>query len=120
MIQGLATTGKQCALWVRIVLLVCTFSCVGPLLGQTAVDGFDPNVNGPVRAIAIQSDGKIVIGGEFSTVGGYNCSRIARLKNGNYVIGSGFWHNGGMTVGAATWGSGTSGISGPARRLPSE
>lgn len=50
------------------------------LLGQSANDGFDPNVNGPVHAIAVQSDGKIVIGGEFTSVGGITRSNIARLN----------------------------------------
>ena len=41
---------------------------------------FDPNANARVRAIAIQSDGKIVIGGDFISVGGTSRNRIARLN----------------------------------------
>ena len=39
---------------------------------------------------------------------------ITGLANGNYVVASFVWHNGysGNEVGAATWGDGTSGISG--------
>jgi uncharacterized delta-60 repeat protein len=49
-----------------------------------SLDGsFDPGV-GPdlhVHAIAIQSDGKIVIGGQFATVNGANRVHIARLND---------------------------------------
>ena len=38
---------------------------------------------------------------------------VTALVNGNYVVGSLEWDNGGvMDAGAATWGSGTSGVSG--------
>ncbi|MEJ7862321.1 MAG: FG-GAP-like repeat-containing protein [Pyrinomonadaceae bacterium] len=40
----------------------------------------DPKVNLDVNATAIQSDGKIVIGGGFSSVGGITRNRIARLN----------------------------------------
>lgn len=36
------------------------------------------------------------------------------LPNGNYVVASGFWHNGGADVGALTFCNGTSGCVGPA------
>ena len=40
--------------------------------------------------------------------------RTSRLSNGNYVIASPNWDNGGtVNVGAVTWGSGASGITGP-------
>jgi len=42
--------------------------------------GSDPGVNGGVEAIALQPDGKIVIGGGFTTVGGVTQNRIARLN----------------------------------------
>ena len=45
--------------------------------------GFNPNVNGIVRAIALQSDGKIVIGGDFTTVGEATRNRLARLDAAN-------------------------------------
>lgn len=43
-------------------------------------DGFDPNVDGTVRTIAVQADGKILVGGYFSSVGGSSRTNIARLK----------------------------------------
>jgi uncharacterized delta-60 repeat protein len=60
--------------------------------GQSALDGFDPNAigtdpnaNGTVRVVVIQPDGKILLGGEFTTLapnGGATVTRnrIARLN----------------------------------------
>src|SRR5438874_668046 len=53
--------------------------------GQSALDGFDPNANGAVRAVVVQPDGKILIGGDFTTLspnGGAAVTRnyIARLN----------------------------------------
>ena len=51
--------------------------------GQSALDGFDPNANGSVRVVVVQPDGKILIGGDFTTVlGGVTVTRnhIARLN----------------------------------------
>src|SRR5204863_47734 len=53
--------------------------------GQSALDGFDPNANGTVRVVVVQPDGKILIGGEFTTLspnGGMAVTRnhIARLN----------------------------------------
>jgi uncharacterized delta-60 repeat protein len=42
-------------------------------------DSFDPNANGPVRSIAVQADGKILVGGGFLSVGGQTRYNIARL-----------------------------------------
>jgi uncharacterized delta-60 repeat protein len=35
---------------------------------QSALDGFDPNANGTIRAVVVQPDGKILIGGDFTTL----------------------------------------------------
>src|SRR2546426_10464008 len=53
--------------------------------GQSALDGFDPNANGVVRVVVVQPDGKILIGGDFTTLspnGGVAVTRnrIARLN----------------------------------------
>lgn len=40
---------------------------------------FDPNAGGTVRALAVQANGRIVLGGDFTTVGGQTRSRVARL-----------------------------------------
>ncbi len=61
---------------------------------------FDPGygVNGSVRALALQADGSIVIGGAFTYVDGVPCNRIARLTpNGEvdngFDTGNGFNHD---------------------------
>ncbi len=41
---------------------------------------FNPNANGAVFSTAVQPDGKIVIGGDFTIVGGVARNRIARLN----------------------------------------
>jgi uncharacterized delta-60 repeat protein len=53
--------------------------------GQSALDGFDPNANSTVRVVVTQSDGKILIGGDFTALspnGGAAVTRnhIARLN----------------------------------------
>jgi uncharacterized delta-60 repeat protein len=53
--------------------------------GQSALDGFDPNANGTIRAVVVQPDGKILIGGDFTSLspnGGVAVTRnrIARLN----------------------------------------
>jgi uncharacterized delta-60 repeat protein len=56
-----------------------------PMRAQSALDGFDPNANGLVRVVVVQPDGKILVGGDFTTVspnGGTAVTRnhIARLN----------------------------------------
>ena len=36
--------------------------------GQSALDGFDPNTNGVVEVVVVQPDGKVLIGGDFTTL----------------------------------------------------
>ena len=56
---------------------------VGPAAGgerwDRVTDGFDPNVDCEVTAIAVQADGKIIIA-IFTKVGGINRANIARLN----------------------------------------
>ena len=40
---------------------------------------FNPNANSDVFAITVQPDGRILVGGYFTTIGGTNRNRIARL-----------------------------------------
>ncbi len=46
--------------------------------GQSALDGFDPGANEAITAIAVQPDGKILLGGGFTTIGGGGTGTIAR------------------------------------------
>src|SRR5437870_1172537 len=48
--------------------------------GQSALDGFDPNADGLVRVVVVQPDGKILIGGVFTSIVGQPRNRIARLN----------------------------------------
>jgi uncharacterized delta-60 repeat protein len=47
---------------------------------QSAPDGFDPNANSTVRAIVVQADGKILIGGDFTTVAPNGGMAVARNR----------------------------------------
>ncbi len=49
------------------------------LRAHSPLDGFDPNANGTVFATAVQADGKILAGGDFTSIGGQTRNRIARL-----------------------------------------
>src|SRR5205814_2343418 len=42
-----------------------------------------------ISSVAVQSDGKVLIGGNFTTVNGVSCTRIARL-NADGTLDSGF------------------------------
>jgi len=65
-----------------ILLLVFLFGAVNRADAVSADDGFNPNANGGVwSTIAVQSDGKILVGGIFTSIGGAARNRIARLTN---------------------------------------
>jgi uncharacterized delta-60 repeat protein len=75
---------RKAALFLFSFVLLLAGGAEG-LRGQSALDGFDPNPNGAVRVIVVQPDGKILIGGDFTTLapnGGATVSRnyIARLN----------------------------------------
>jgi uncharacterized delta-60 repeat protein len=74
------------------VLVGGQFTVIGGAVGVTrnriarldpangAADSFDPNASSDVRSIAVQPDGRIVVGGFFFTIGGQSRSQIARLN----------------------------------------
>src|SRR5947207_5720815 len=75
-------TSKATLLLFSIALLTCGAEAVR---GQSALDGFNPNANGEIQVIVVQPDGKILIGGDFTTLspnGGaaVTRNRIARLN----------------------------------------
>lgn len=51
-----------------------------PGLAQTLDDEFSLGTDGPIEVIAVQPDGKVLIGGTFVRVGGINRARLARLR----------------------------------------
>lgn len=67
--------------------------------------------NGTTGISGVISDANSLVGGTANNFVGTN--GIVLLTNGNYIVRSEFWDDGVSTnVGAATWGSGTSGVSG--------
>ena len=43
-------------------------SLTAAVRGQSALDGFNPNPNGNIDVVVVQPDGKILLGGRFSTL----------------------------------------------------
>ena len=61
-----------------------TLGCIARMNGDGSVDtNFDLNLgaNNTVRAIAIQNDGRILLGGDFTNVNGVNLNHVARLNS---------------------------------------
>jgi uncharacterized delta-60 repeat protein len=82
-------------------LLMWLFAA-GLTRAQSALDGFDPNANGPVWVVVVQPDGKILVGGDFTSLspnGGaaVTRNRIARL-NPNGTLDTAFDPNADKTV----------------------
>lgn len=50
------------------------------LYAQPVPDAWNPGTDGTVRAVAVQKDGRIVVGGEFTKVAGETRVRLARLN----------------------------------------
>jgi len=71
------------------VLLLALFALPAAHAAPGDVDPLDAAVNGPVYATAVQPDGKIIIGGSFSSVLGQPRSNIARL-NADGTLDAGF------------------------------
>jgi uncharacterized delta-60 repeat protein len=58
---------------------------------------FNPNADGVVNALALQADGKVLLGGLFTSVGGTTRNRIARV-NADGTLDTGFNPNANSTV----------------------
>ena len=61
-------------------LLVALLVCLPSTSRAQLVDSFDPNANNDVRVLAVQGDGKILVGGLFTSMGGQTRNRIALLN----------------------------------------
>ena len=48
--------------------------------GQSALDGFDPSANSAVRVVVAQPDGKIIIGGDFTSVSPNGGAAVVRNR----------------------------------------
>src|SRR5713226_2480042 len=73
----------------RVHPLLKTAAMLMPLLllaaegrAQSAVDGFDPGADRNVKALAMQPDGKIIVGGTFSSLGGGGTGTTTRNRIG--------------------------------------
>jgi uncharacterized delta-60 repeat protein len=68
---------KKALFWLAAIL-VPVFG--GGVYAASAIDGFNPNANGDVYSVAVQPDGKILVGGTFTSIGGQPRNYIARLN----------------------------------------
>ena len=60
------TTSKAALFMFSVAVLLAGGAAA--VRGQSALDGFDPNVNANVRVVLVQPNGKILIGGDFTTL----------------------------------------------------
>lgn len=65
---------------VLLVLIFVSLSAPNQVIAIVGNDIFNPNVNGAVLTTALQSNGKILVGGSFSQISGTTRSRIGRLN----------------------------------------
>src|SRR5439155_1175455 len=68
--------------WMTLALLMPIVLLAEEGRAQSAVDGCDPGANSSVRAVALQPDGKILLGGDFTTLGGGGIGHTARSRLG--------------------------------------
>jgi len=70
----------------RTILIILFTALLMNLISPTPVkalgaeDGFNPSPSGIVQTIAVQPDGKILVGGYFTTIAGQAVARLARLN----------------------------------------
>src|SRR5437016_13203379 len=68
--------------WMALALLMPIVLLAKEGREQSAVDGFDPGADRNVKALAVQPDGKIVVGGTFSSLGGGGTGTTTRKRIG--------------------------------------
>ena len=53
----------------RTLFFIFALLAIAPsICAQSALDGFDPNANGTIQIVVLQPDGKILIGGSFTSL----------------------------------------------------
>jgi uncharacterized delta-60 repeat protein len=67
--------------WPAVFFVLMVLMPVG-VQAQSALDGFNPGANGNVEAFAVQADGKTLVAGEFTTLGGGGTGTITRNRIG--------------------------------------
>src|SRR5438045_3370834 len=95
--------GRRRTLLLFFVVMLLTGGATA-VRGQSGLTGFDPNANVAIRSVAVQADGKILIGGDFTTLspnGGAAVTpdHIARV-NSNGTLDTGFNPNANARVSA--------------------
>jgi len=81
-------TQKSIFLLLSLFIMVMLFLSPQITNANLVPDNFNPDVNKFIQAVAIQSDGKILIGGDFSIVNGTIKEKIARLNADGTLDGS--------------------------------
>ena len=71
---------------VRVLFLTFAVLGTGAAVRAQSVDTFDPGANAKVEAMAVQADGKIVVGGQFSLLGGGGAGLIPRNRIGRFNV----------------------------------
>ncbi|HEV8593217.1 MAG TPA: delta-60 repeat domain-containing protein, partial [Pyrinomonadaceae bacterium] len=61
--------------------LIFSFAASHAVLASGVDDGFDPNANGTINVVRIRPDNRIMIAGDFTSVGGATRTRVAALWN---------------------------------------
>ncbi|HLP78441.1 MAG TPA: delta-60 repeat domain-containing protein, partial [Candidatus Paceibacterota bacterium] len=80
----------NCFRWWPAFLFSIALTAVGLASAQTPLpDSFNPGITGEVYAIAVQPDGKVLLGGSFTSLNGQPRTNLARL-NGDGTLDSGF------------------------------
>ena len=59
--------GRKAALFLFSVAVLLAGGAAA-VRGQSALDGFDPNANDTIWVVVVQPDGKILLGGDFTTL----------------------------------------------------
>jgi uncharacterized delta-60 repeat protein len=81
--------GKRRYIVLFLLLSLMVLVLPGISYSESVVDGFNPNASRYIYSIALQTDGKVLIGGQFTTIGGVTRSNIARL-NPDGTLDTGF------------------------------
>jgi len=74
--------------WLRLVLLTAALAGSVSSQAQFRILSFDPQPDGQVNALAVQPDGKILVGGDFTHIGGQARNSLARLRPDGSVDGA--------------------------------
>jgi uncharacterized delta-60 repeat protein len=75
--------GTPFRVFVMACVSVSTFLCMcASASGQVIDRAFNPGADAPVSALALQADGKILVGGDFATLGGGGTGTTPRSKIG--------------------------------------